>query len=248
MRSVESFLATLGKRVLVVAPHPDDESLGCGGLIALLRERDVEVALVLVSDGSMSHPGSSQFPASARKAIRASELRDALTCLGVHPEALHRFGCIDGSVPARGQAGFDGAVARFALLLETLRPRTVIAPWRRDPHCDHRASSDIVRAALERLQAPRPRLLEYAVWLDERGTVEDRPGPEEAHVHRLDVGAARERKSLAIAAHASQHGGLIVDDPGGFTLPPGLVDRILQSPEVFFESIEASALSKALPG
>ena len=48
-------------KTLVVAPHPDDESLGCGGAIVLLRKFGNEVTVLTVSDGALSHPNSKKF-------------------------------------------------------------------------------------------------------------------------------------------------------------------------------------------
>jgi LmbE family N-acetylglucosaminyl deacetylase len=245
MRGTELCPAKLGTKVLVIAPHPDDEALGCGGLIARLRACDVAVTVLLVSDGSMSHPGSLRFPAAARGALREMEMRAALACLGVRAGSLYRLGCVDGAVPARGQPGFGAAVDKLCRLLEMTEPETLVAPWRRDPHRDHRASADIVQAARNRLHR-KPRLLEYGVWLGERGVVEDRPREDEAWEYWLDIATVRGRKSSAIAAHASQHGKVIVDDPGGFALAPGFVDRVLASPERFFEVIDTLAPARRL--
>ena len=55
------FVKTFGK-TLIVAPHPDDESLGCGGAIALLRKFNLEVSILVLSDGTLSHPNSLKFP------------------------------------------------------------------------------------------------------------------------------------------------------------------------------------------
>ncbi|QIY83181.1 hypothetical protein HER18_06370 [Chryseobacterium sp. NEB161] len=52
---------------LIVAPHADDESLGCGGMISLLRKYDQDVYILLLSDGTMSHPGSKEYPAEKIK-------------------------------------------------------------------------------------------------------------------------------------------------------------------------------------
>ena len=49
--------------ILVLAPHPDDESLGCGGLIAQACAAGIEVHVAILTDGSMSHPNSAAFPA-----------------------------------------------------------------------------------------------------------------------------------------------------------------------------------------
>ena len=52
----------------VFAPHPDDESLGCGGAIALLRNFELPVNIIVMSDGTLSHPNSRKFPPAALRA------------------------------------------------------------------------------------------------------------------------------------------------------------------------------------
>ena len=70
-------LASFG-RTLVVAPHQDDESLGCGGAIALLRELGHPVHALFVTDGSMSHPTSLRYPAPKLSQLREQEALAAL--------------------------------------------------------------------------------------------------------------------------------------------------------------------------
>lgn len=53
---------TAGKAVTVLAPHPDDESLGCGGALAAAVESGQDVTVVALTDGSGSHPKSKEFP------------------------------------------------------------------------------------------------------------------------------------------------------------------------------------------
>lgn len=230
--SPPDFVAGLGP-TLVVAPHPDDESLGCGGLIALLRERQVPVTVLLLSDGTGSHPGSRRFPAAARYALRLREMRRALVLLGVDAP-LVEVGLTDGALPGRGCAGFAGAVEVVHGCIDALAPATLLAPWRRDPHPDHRAASEIVRATNTLQQRPS-RLVEYGVWLAERGADGDLPSPGEARVWRVDIGAVRARKLAAVTAHASQWGEVIDDDPEGFVLPPALRARAAEAFEVFYE-------------
>ena len=82
-----------------------------------------------------------------------------------------------------------------------------------------------------------PDTLEYAIWLDELGDVEDHPKPGEAELIRLNVGTVLANKRAAIAAHETQTTDLIADDPDGFRLTPQTIARLTQSTEVFWRPI-----------
>lgn len=230
--------ATLGPTV-VLAPHPDDESLGCGGLLALLRQAGQPVWCVLVSDGTMSHPNSRKFPAPARAQLREQELRAALLALAVPPQALLPLGLPDGAVPAPDTAAGADAVQQLVTFLENTQPETVLAPWRRDPHPDHRATHRLLTAALAQLSSP-PRLLEYVVWTWERASPHDLPQPDEAAGWQLDISPVLDRKQQAIAAHRSQlPGSPIDDDPTGFMLAPSMLAHFSRPVEVYLEVLPA---------
>ncbi len=70
------------QRVLIVAPHPDDETLGCGGAISLLCRQGYDVNVPIVSDGTGSHPNSQKYPAPILRWIRSQETLTALAILG----------------------------------------------------------------------------------------------------------------------------------------------------------------------
>ncbi|PJJ47786.1 PIG-L deacetylase family protein [Hymenobacter chitinivorans] len=226
--------ADLDKTVVII-PHPDDESLGCGGLLALLRRARVPVRAVLVSDGTMSHPNSRKFPAAARQALREAELREALTILGVETEPTLYLRLPDGAVPGPGAAGFTAAEQQLRAYLAQEQPATILVPWRRDPHPDHRATSQLVQAALTGLPFA-PRLLEYVVWAWERAAPADLPQPGEVSGWRLDIGLVLAQKQQAIAAHRSQLTGLIDDDPHGFQLSEAMLAHFARPFEVYLEA------------
>jgi LmbE family N-acetylglucosaminyl deacetylase len=233
------YVAELGS-VVVVAPHPDDESLGCGGLLALLSRAGQPVAGVLVSDGTMSHPNSVRFPAHARQAVRETEFREALSLLGVTAEPL-LLGLPDSQVPAAPlEPGFKQAVTQLASFLENHQATTVLVPWRRDPHPDHRATSLLVQAALAALPQP-PRRLEYVVWAWERAREEDLPAATDGvQGFRLNVEEVLAQKQQAIAAHRSQVApGVFTDDPDGFLLSAEMLAHFAASHEVFFEALDS---------
>lgn len=228
----DEFFHQFGSTV-VIAPHPDDESLGCGGTIARLRQAGYPVHLIFVSDGSMSHPQSKQYPADRLRQVREAEALDALGRLGVSPDAVQFMRLRDTKVPTPGRPDFAAAAADLTSRLTALSPATVLVPWRRDPHPDHRASWHLTRVAVEAMQ-PKPALVEYPIWLWELGTDADRPQPAEVQARSLDIGSVMDLKQQAIAAHRSQVTRMIDDDPTAFYLSPELL-RYFQIPyEVFF--------------
>ena len=229
-----SYAATLGRTVIVV-PHPDDEALGCGGLLALLRQAGRPVAAALVSDGTMSHPHSQEFSAAARRELRYAELRHALAVLDAAENETLYLGLPDSQVPSAGPA-FEAAARQLADFIAQQQAETVLVPWRRDPHPDHRASAALASAALAHLPTP-PRRLEYVVWAWERAAPEDLPQPDEGTGFRLDIGPVLARKQRAIAAHRSQLApGTVTDDPGGFLLSEAMLAHFAQPVEVFIEA------------
>lgn len=218
---------------VVIAPHPDDESLGCGGTIARLRQAGSTVHVIFTSDGSMSHPHSKQYPADRLRQLREAEAQEALRILGVAAEAVQFMRLKDTQVPTPEHPDFAGAVADLVRRLDALAPDTVLVPWRRDPHADHRASWHLTRAAVGQMLR-RPAVLEYPIWLWELGTDDDLPQPGEVQVRSVDISPVMDLKQRAIAAHRSQVTRLIDDDPTAFYLSPNLL-RYFQIPnEVFF--------------
>ena len=68
---------------IVVAPHPDDESLACGGLIADACRQGLRGKVVIVSDGAGSHPNSKAYPPDRLRSLREEEARRAAAELGL---------------------------------------------------------------------------------------------------------------------------------------------------------------------
>lgn len=118
-------------QVLVVAPHPDDEILGCGGAIACHGARGDAVHVALVTGGE----------GGGDRAARLAESRDAAACLG-HTEVTC-CGAADGHV-----ADDPDLAQTLAGLIERLAPRVVYAPSLFEMHPDHVATLDAVAAAL----------------------------------------------------------------------------------------------------
>lgn len=220
---------------LIVAPHQDDESLGCGGLIALLRSSGVPVTVLFVSDGTGSHPQSRDFPPDRLRDTREAEAREALQILGGAPDATIFLRFRDTAVPMVGTADFAPSTERVGQVLADVRPETIVLPWRRDPHCDHQAAWQLIRAALT-AQRRQPRLLEYPIWVWELAGAGDLPRGGEVDGWRLDITTVLAQKQAAIAAHRSQLGELIADDPSGFCLLPHVLEHFTHPWEIYLES------------
>lgn len=209
--------------LLVLVPHPDDESLGCGRALAAAAAAGRRIAIVLLTDGEGSHPGSASHPPRTLAALRAREMEAALWLLvdGVHLRGL-RLGLPDGrTTPA---AALDRA-DEVERLSREVGARAIWTTWGRDPHCDHEAAAALAGALGRRLGVP---VWSYAVW----GRFGD-AGKGASGVRRFDDPAQAARKSAAIAAHRSQMTRLVDDAPDAFVMPPALARHFAEAPEIF---------------
>jgi LmbE family N-acetylglucosaminyl deacetylase len=197
---------------IVIAPHPDDESLACGGLIADACEQGLRGRVVIVSDGAGSHPNSKAYPPDRLIALREDEAKQAGAALGLRPEEMLFLGLPDRFVPFEGEEA-ERAIEAILDCAREIGAGSLFVSWRHDPHCDHEASYRIAREVQRRVG--KVRLLEYVVW--------GHTLPPSTEVDPIRSGfkigiddEAMEKKRRALAAHRSQTTALIDDDPGGF--------------------------------
>lgn len=181
-------------RVVVVGAHPDDETLGAGGLLHTAAAAGRHVEVVTVTAGEGSHPRSPTHPPTRLAEVRLDELRRATSFLAPDAE-VSCLGLPDGDVAAHEEE----LVARLVEVVGTTGADVVLcAPWRGDGHPDHEAVGRAAATAAERTDAV---LLEYPVWWWHWGNP-DEPPPRLA---RLPLDAtATGAKRAAVAAHASQ--------------------------------------------
>jgi len=123
--------ALLDGRLVVIAPHPDDEVLAAGGLMRWSARQGREVVVIAVTDGEASHARSTRVAPAALRARRALERSEALARLGVPEITLHRLGQPDQAC--------EGRVAEIAAAIHAiLEPSdVVVATSRHDGHPDH---------------------------------------------------------------------------------------------------------------
>lgn len=224
-------------RVLVIAPHPDDDAIGCGGTLARLAARGAHIDVTYVTDGSRSHRSKRVSPAGLRD-IREGEARGALEALGIsgEPQFLRAPDGGLGALDAFARAEVVGEVVRR---IENTRADLIFAPWPEDPHPDHVATSSLVRTALADIVC-RPQLLWYTVWLPVRGGEAERGRLAAAdHVVVALDEPDIERKRAAIMAHRSQTTDLIDDDGDGFRIGADMLAAWLARTERFYRPAQS---------
>lgn len=205
----------LPRRVVVLAPHPDDEVLAVGGALHAL---DADVRVVAITDGEASHPRSRTVTRAALAVRRADERDLALRRLGVRAEVI-RLGQPDGGV-------------RDAALVPRLIPLVrdadlCLAPWEHDGHPDHDATG---RAAIAACASAGVALVRYPVWAWHWAE------PDQlslGQARKITLGPAAQRaKRAAIAAYQSQIAPLSAAPGDEAILPPAVLARFARPFEV----------------
>lgn len=207
--------------LVVVAPHPDDETLGCGGLLAWASQHRIVRHIVFLTDGDRSHPGSMQdLPG-----IRRSEAVAAAAQIGCAPEQLSFLGLPDDGLTTLSDDDRRNAVQHLRALIADKGVCCCLVTAQTDPHGDHRAAFGMVTEAIEGL--PGVTLMTYPIWswlLEE--------APPDIQGVRIAIGEYRPAKTAAIQAYASQLGSHPLDVEG-FVLPEELMNHVNTDVEIF---------------
>lgn len=185
-------------RLVVLAAHPDDETLMCGGLVSMAAAQGMPVDVIVATDGEASHPDSPTHTPDDLATVRRRECTSAVTRLA--PEAHLRFLRLpDGETPQNTgpmtTATVDTVGEGYGCLL--------VSTWRGDRHPDHRAAALAASAAAWRTDATH---LETPLWFWHWASPSDLPLlSRDGRLFTLDLGhAARAAKQSAITIHESQ--------------------------------------------
>lgn len=143
-------------KVLIVAPHPDDEVIGCGGLIARLVAEGRMPHVVVMTGGEGSHRGCCDTAPEDITTARRALTRDALVKLGVDEDHLHELNYPDGGISLE-----HPETDHLRSIIEQMQPDTILVPHWGEGWSDHTVTADIVR----RLAAPTASIWEYCVWM-----------------------------------------------------------------------------------
>jgi LmbE family N-acetylglucosaminyl deacetylase len=222
--------------ITVVVPHPDDETLGCGGLLHRLSHTTAApVSVVFVTDGAAGYPGCSPAQAAELITVRRAEARTALRMLGLGDATGLFLDVADGQV---GAVETELTVRLAAVLLGAAGGAGAgtggggglcLAPWPQDPHPDHQA---VGRAALVAARLAGIELWQYPIWMRHSIRPDD-PIVNAARLRVLRLSPAEQAaKRMAIETHDSQ---LRAPFPGfGPVLPEHVLELFADGLEPFF--------------
>lgn len=208
------------RSVLVIAPHPDDETIGAYGLMMRARRRGATVRVLVVTDGAASHPGSATWSRERLIRERQRETRRALRRIGLTARDVTFLDLPDGALGTAADATRRGIATAMRRMP---KPALVVAPAKSDAHADHR----VVAAAVKGCRVPGTRRLTYPVW----------PTGQRIRNSRLFALTADERlaKRHAIRSYRTQTG-RITDDPSGFAMTAAQIAAFSRPAETFGES------------
>jgi len=205
---------------LVVAPHPDDETLGAGATIMRKVDAGTPVHVLVATDGSKAPVGDPVEVA----ALRARELAAACDVLGVPAGEVTRLDFVDAELDGADEA----LVVAIAETVAAVRPDEVLVTGDTDPHPDHAALAVGARRALA---GTGVRMLVYPVWQFDRPAMLVRQLWRSGRPELVSTAGYLDRKRAAVGAYASQMAAR-PDDPEG--LHPRFLRHFDRPHEVFF--------------
>ena len=171
-------------KVLVLAPHPDDETIGCGGSLYLHAKNGDKVSVVFLTSGEL---GLSHLPKSTAWQIREAEARRAARILKVRE--LRFLRCSDWTLLSE----IPKAARLLRPILRKTAPELIYLPHPEDGHPDHQATLLILSEALKSVKLPHLKLRFYEVWT-----------PLSNHDVVNDITSSMKQKIKALRAHKSQ--------------------------------------------
>lgn len=213
--------------VLVLAPHPDDESLAMGGAISKAVASGRRVNVAIVTDGAQSHPNSRSHPPAVLAALRREEAKTAVAILTEGQSTPIWLGYPDLAAPEH-EEDFE-TVAR-SLRQVTPGASALWTTWGGDPHPDHQRVWRLAQYLAEK--HPGMRVFGAPLWSRVQPLVMQVPLEK---LRRFPAGKG-DVKARAVHAHRSQMTDLIKDDPEGFTMSKELSGHFIETDEVFISA------------
>ncbi|BCU70871.1 PIG-L deacetylase family protein [Stygiolobus caldivivus] len=148
-------------RYLIVAPHPDDETLGCGGLIRMKSDKGEDVYVVFMTDGRYGSPLPEERGSKALIETRKKEAVIALSILGVDKDKILFLDFEDGKL----KKNVKEAKIKLTNVIEQLKPDLIYYTVPIDAHSDHEATGKIVESIIKSRLGERERFgRSFLIW------------------------------------------------------------------------------------
>jgi N-acetylglucosamine malate deacetylase 1 len=226
-------IAISPKSALIISPHQDDETFGCGGVIALKRAQGVAVNVIFITDGSASHIWHPQFSQGEIAPVRQQEALTALKALGVEAEQVHFLNHRDGKLKWLDQDEHQQILDQLVQLIQAHAPAEIYVTHRYDRSNDHEITFNLVKTAIA-VSGLHPELFEYAIWMLWKPMLFcDLTLQELAGACRLPIHPVLRQKQAALKAYRSQY--LPIADGNSTVLPQGFLWRFNLPYEIFFQ-------------
>ncbi len=220
------------RNALIVAPHPDDETLGCGGIINLMSQSAVRLTVLFLTDGESSHQSCCGISKEEVGAMRRRLAVQACAKLGVSPEDLIWFGLPDGQISCGNGGGFCGTSNDLLRLIDKIEPDAIFAPHPWEPWPDHRAAGEILKKAVNKYRNPVT-VYYYPVWLWHGLCLTHLLAIRKMDTIRVDISAVLETKRQALNEYFSSVNPFC-NRPYCGTMPKGFTEHFLYPYEIFF--------------
>lgn len=212
------------KPAIVFSPHQDDETIGCGGMIALKRSQGIPVKVVFLTDGR--YGGSDSLEQEQIIQYRQEEANSALNILGIEPSQRQFMNEADGSLAHLSPGQRNLLIAKLVEIIQSFEPQEVYVPHHHDGHPDHEETYSLVKSAIEILNMPID-LIEYPIWMLWRNPLSSQDiFHKNTNTYRLSISDLKEKKHQAIASYKSQ-------TPN---LPISMKQAMFSSYEMFFKN------------
>lgn len=182
---------------LIIAPHPDDETIGCGGLLAGKIALKVKVHVIFMTEGDKSLARTELISEKKVGTIRKELALKAMRILGVPEDSIKWIGLSDEKIPQKKDSIFINAVKTLVAEFERVRPEEIYCPHFNDAILDHASVARIVQEAV-RLIAIKPRLIYYPVWLWFNSSWKIHDHIDISKAWKISIRECREQKNRAL--------------------------------------------------
>jgi LmbE family N-acetylglucosaminyl deacetylase len=141
--------------ILIIAPHPDDEIIGMGGVLSMHLDAKSKITVLYLTDGRHENPNLG-FSKTKMAEIRRKEAES----IGKQYFIKQVFWDIEDTCLTNDEE----TISRMIKLLEDIRPEIIYLPSFFDYHCDHFAANQILAESLKKISNPQANVVCYEVW------------------------------------------------------------------------------------